>query len=67
MDTGRRVKKDARNFSCRMDAALAARMDEYVRLTRTSKTALVEMALEEYLSAHQEAVLKALAKNAAGD
>ena len=38
------------NFACRMDSDLFRRLSDYCTLSRQSKTAVVEMALERYLA-----------------
>ena len=45
-------KKDIVLRSFSMDRSLGERLDEYSDETRIPKTAIVEMALEEYLDQH---------------
>lgn len=61
-----KVRKDTRNFACRMDAGVFARMEEYVRLSRQSKTAVVELALGEYLERHYDAMRETMRQGGPG-
>lgn len=61
-----RAKKDTRNFACRMDAGIFEKMEAYTRLARQSKTAVVELALSEYLERHYDAMKKTMQAGADG-
>lgn len=62
-----RSRKDTRNFACRMDASVFDRMEEYVRMARQSKTAVVELALSEYLERHFDAMRRTMEPGAGRD
>lgn len=61
-----RTKKDTRNFACRMDAEIFSQMEFYTRIARQSKTAVVELALTEYLDRHFDAMKKTMQSGAEG-
>ena len=61
-----RTKKDTRNFACRMDADVFRKLESYTRLARQSKTAVVELALGEYLDRHYDAMKKTMQAGAEG-
>lgn len=42
-------KKDSKMISVKMDAHLHKKLEEYCAITRLTKTAVLELALEEYL------------------
>lgn len=44
--------KDAIIINCRIERHLANELNEYCRVTRLSKTATIELALEEYFKKH---------------
>lgn len=50
----RKKTNDSVNFSCKMDADIAKRLEKFCEATRLKKTAVVELALEEYLKVHTE-------------
>lgn len=62
-----RFRKSTRNFACRMDAGVFDRMEEYVRMARQSKTAVVELALSEYLERHFDAMRRTMEPGAGRD
>jgi len=43
------AKRDTCNYSCKMDADLMKRLEKFCEATRLKKTAVVELALAEYL------------------
>lgn len=49
-----RAKRDTSNFSCKMDADLMKRLEKFCEEARMKKTAVVELALAEYLKAREK-------------
>lgn len=51
-----REKKDAKNFTCKFDRAIFERLEEFCRLSGQSKTAVVERAVDKYLTENMDLV-----------
>ena len=49
-----REKKDARNFTCKFDSKIFAKLEEYCQLSGQSKTLVVECAVKKYLNENLE-------------
>lgn len=49
-----REKKDAKNFSCKLDREIFDQLEEYCRLSGQSKTTAVERAIRKYLEENME-------------
>ena len=43
------IKRDAVFLNCRIETKTMARIEAYMKKTRLTKTAIVELAIEEYL------------------
>ena len=44
-----RKKKDAKNFTCKLDREIFEKLEEFCSLSGQSKTAVVERAVKKYL------------------
>lgn len=51
-----REKKDAKNFTCKFDRTIFERLEEFCRLSGQSKTAVVERAVDKYLTENMDLV-----------
>ncbi len=49
-----RIKKDAKNFTCRFDKQIFERLEEFCNLSGQNKTAVVERAVQKYLEDNLE-------------
>lgn len=49
-----REKKDSRNFTCKFDREIFEKLEEFCQLSRQSKTAVVERAVQKYLEENLE-------------
>ena len=47
-----RPTKDSKSLNIKIDTALSKRLEQYSKDSRLTKTAIVELALEEYLKNH---------------
>ena len=54
-------KKESKNFACKFDKAIFDRLEEYCQVSRLSKTAVVERAVEKYLDENME-IMREVAK-----
>ena len=57
-----RAKKEAENFSCKIAVEVYKKLEEYCQVSGLSKTAVVELALDRYVSENMEK-MKAITKN----
>ncbi len=51
-----RKKKDSKSFTCQIERRLFERLEEFCKLSRMSKTAAVERAIEKYLDKNMDKV-----------
>lgn len=51
-----REKKDAKNFTCKFDRTIFERLEEFCQLSGQSKTAVVERAVDKYLTENMDLV-----------
>lgn len=51
-----REKKDAKNFTCKFDRAIFEKLEEFCQLSGQSKTAVVERAVDKYLTENMDLV-----------
>lgn len=51
---------EKKNFACRMDAEIFKMLSDYSAMTRQSKTAIVELALKNYLTDTAQQVAQAM-------
>lgn len=49
-----RPKKDSKNLNIKIDSSLYKKLEELSTTTKLTKTAIVELALEEYLKKHHK-------------
>ena len=49
-----REKKDGINFGCKLDRIIFEQLEEYCKISRQSKTGVVERALQKYLEENLE-------------
>lgn len=49
-----REKKDGINFGCKLDRKIFEQLGEYCKISRQSKTGVVERALQKYLEENLE-------------
>ena len=49
-----REKKDGINFGCKLDRKIFEQLEEYCKLSRQSKTRVVERAVQKYLDENME-------------
>ncbi len=53
-----REKKDAKNFACKFDRKIFEGLEEFCRLSKQNKTAVVERAVQKYLEENLEKMRK---------
>lgn len=53
-----RVKKDAKNFTCKFDRKIFEDLEEFCSVSRQSKTTVVERAVQKYLEENLEKMKK---------
>ena len=53
-----RIKKDAKNFTCKFDKNIFEKLEEYCQISRQNKTTVVERAVQKYIEKNLEKMRK---------